>query len=117
AVLSILPEKYKVPAVDGVIKKRAIRPSRLRMILGDPSEAVESSKIMSLLDQIFHIVEIRPYQGAILHPLFDGIASNFLSEDKQTQRYLRLCFEIEDLSAAAGEIQSDFALAVCRKKN
>jgi ubiquinone/menaquinone biosynthesis C-methylase UbiE len=116
SIRSILPSRYRVYALDNSICKKVIRPSRLSMILTDPSEAVESSNIMPLLNKIFDIVEIKPYHGAILHLLFDGIALNFLSQDEQTERYLRLCIEIEDLLTQAGEVQSDFVLVVCKKR-
>ncbi len=114
-ILGILPEKYKINAVDGSVKK-VFRPSKLRMIVADPSEAVESNKILPLLEKHFNIVEIRPYAGAILHLLLDGIAPAFSSDEKNSERYLRLLFEIEDLLTEEKQVQSDFALAVCQKK-
>lgn len=115
-IRSILPGKYRTHIVDGSVNKKIVRPSRLSMIMRDPSEAVESSKIMPLLNRMFEIVEVRPYYGAILHLLFEGIAPNFLSQDEEGQKYLRLCFEIEDIVTETGQVQSDFALIVCKKK-
>ncbi len=85
------------------------------MILGDPSEAVESSKIRPLLHKIFEVVEIREYGGTVLHLLFSGIAHNFLSEDTETRHWLDICFEVEDSLLRKGDIQSDFIIAVCKK--
>ncbi|GAG30272.1 unnamed protein product, partial [marine sediment metagenome] len=115
-IRSILPGKYRTHIVDGSVNKKIVRPSRLSMIMRDPSEAVESSKIMPLLNRMFEIVEVRPYYGAILHLLFEGIAPNFLSQDEEGQKYLWLCFEIEDIVTEMGQVQSDFALIVCKKK-
>ncbi len=86
------------------------------MILSDPSEAVESSKIEMLLHKKFEIVEIKGYGGTILHMLFNGIAHHFLSDDAETQRWLNVCFEIEDVLLASGELQSDYIVAVCKKR-
>lgn len=115
-LLSILPLKYRIKWNSSSIKSEVFRPSRLSMILSDPSEAVESSRIMPLLYDIFNMIEVREYGGTILHLLFNGIAHNFLSEDCETQRFIRLCFEIEDLLLKNKNIQSDFVIAICKKQ-
>jgi ubiquinone/menaquinone biosynthesis C-methylase UbiE len=115
ALLAILPEKYKTHWNSGSVKNRAYRPSRLGMILIDPSEAVESAKIRPLLNEVFNVVEIREYRGAVLHVLFDKIAHNFVVGDEESKRYLKLCFDVEDLLSESGELQSDLIAAVCEK--
>lgn len=115
-ILKLLPRKYKTIRKYREIKKKVYQPSRLSMMLKDPSEAVESSRIMPLLEDIFEIVEIKPYGGTILNLLFDGIADNFLDADTQTKEYLKLCFEMEDLFLSSGDIKSDFAVIICRRK-
>jgi ubiquinone/menaquinone biosynthesis C-methylase UbiE len=114
-LLSVLPAKYRKLVGSG-FKANEIKNSRLRMILRDPSEAIESARILPLLREIFEVVEIKGYGGPLLHLLFDGIARNFLSEDAETRRWLETCFQVEDLLLASGELQSDFVVAVCRKK-
>ena len=114
-LLSVLPAKYKRLFGTASIKVREINTSRLRMILRDPSEAVESAKIRPLLRKTFDVVESKEYGGAVLHLLFNGIAQNFLSGDAETQRWLELCFQVEDMLWASGEVESDFLVAVCRK--
>jgi hypothetical protein len=84
-------------------------------MFGDPSEAVESSKIEILLYKFFKVVEVKAYGGTILHMLFNGIAHNFLSEERETQHWIDICFEVEDLLLSSGEIRSDFMVAVCKK--
>jgi len=116
SIRSILPEKLRTHVVDSSVNKKIIKPSRLSMILKDPSEAIESSKITPLLNQIFEVVEICPYHGAILHLLFDGIAQNFLTEDEETQKYLQLCLEIEDVLTNTESVPSDYVVVICKKK-
>jgi SAM-dependent methyltransferase len=118
-VLAILPRRYRRRWSDGRIKTRACRPSRLSMMFGDPSEAVESARIVPLLERHFEIVERRDYGGTIVHMLFDDIAHNFLDGDGQEKgdealRLIELCFQIEDALLESGDIQSDFALLICR---
>jgi len=86
------------------------------MMLNDPSEAVESSRILPLLNSIFYMEEVREYGGTILHLLFNGIAHNFLKEDDETERILRFCFDAEDMLLKMKEIESDFVIAICKKK-
>jgi len=117
ALLSILPTHKKLEW-DGVSAKTEVySPSRLSMILSDPSEAVESSNIMPLLSETFNVIETKGYGGNVLHLLFNGIAHNFLSDDKNNLHILRCLFEIEDLFLSGEDVQSDFILSVCRKKD
>ena len=116
AMLAILPEKYRVNSWHDGIKRRHIKPSRLSMILKDPSEAVESDRIIPLLESTFDVIELRDYGLTILNLLFDGIAHNFLGHDSQTQRLIELCCDSEDASLVSGDIRSDFAVALCTKK-
>lgn len=115
-LLSIIPLDYRVKWESSCIKSRVYRPGRLSMVLNDPSEAVESSKILPLLEQIFDVVEVRGYGGTILHMLFSNIAHNFLCKSREAERLLKLCFETEDILLERGDIRDDFVIAICKKK-
>lgn len=116
-LLAILPAKYKTFWGSESIKQKVSKPSRLRMILQDPSEAIESSKIKSMIHEIFDVVEVKEYGGTILQLLFNGISHNFLSDDPETQHWLKFCFDVEDQLIASNEIQSDFIVAICKKRS
>jgi len=116
-LLALLPEKYRKHRVDGNTKRKSIRQSRLSMIMKDPSESVESANIMPLLKKMFNIVEFRSYRGGVLHLLFDGIIHHFMSGDKEAEKYLKLCFAVEDLLTETGEINDDFVIVVCSAKD
>ncbi len=116
ALLAIFPTQYKTLWNSRYTKLELIRPGKLSMILKDPSEAIESSRILPLLKNIFNVVEIKGYGGTILHLLLSGIAHHFLSSDAEGQRLLDICFVIEDMSLESGEIQDDFVFAVCKKR-
>jgi SAM-dependent methyltransferase len=113
-VLALLPLRYRTLWNSTSIVSEVIKPSRLSMILSDPSEAVESASIMPLLREIFDVVEIKEYGGNILHLLFTGIAHNFISEDTKTTRILDFCFKTEDVFLSDDKVQSDFVVAICR---
>jgi len=116
AILSILPSRYKIRWNSQRTKEKIHRPSRLHMLLSDPSEAVESSKILPLLYDIFDIVEIKGYGGTILALLLDDIAQNFLSAERENDQVLSICFEIEDLLIKNGEIKDDYIVAIGKKR-
>lgn len=118
-VLAILPHRYRRRWSDGRRKSAVHRPSWLTMTLGDPSEAIESAHIVPLLEKHFDIVERRDYGGTVVHMLFDDIAANFVDSkgvenDDEARQLLQLCFQIEDTLLEMGELESDFALIVCR---
>jgi len=116
SLLRILPEKFKTKWASGEIKKEVFRPSRWRMHYNDPSEAVESSNILSQLAIHFDIVEMKEYGGTVLHLLLYEIAHHFLPGDPEAEKWLALFFEVEDILLHTGELPSDHIVAVCSKK-
>jgi ubiquinone/menaquinone biosynthesis C-methylase UbiE len=116
-LLALLPIDYKREWDNVTIKQKVYKPSILSMILNDPSEAIESSKIILQLNKIFDVIEIKEYGGTILNPLFSRIAHNFISEKDEAKDFLKLCFKVEDLLLAKKDIQSDYVLAICKKKD
>jgi hypothetical protein len=115
ALLDLIPAHLRRQQ-DGSLKGHVHRPSLLSMILDDPSEAIESSKILPALREHFEIIELRPYGGSLLHLALSGIAHNFVTDDPEVGRVLEMCASAEDALLAAGEIESDFIVAVCRPR-
>lgn len=116
ALLALLPERYRRRA-DSTLKAGVHRPSRLKMWLVDPSEAIESGRILPLVRERFEVLDLRPYGGTLLHLLFADIGQHFLDDSPQTRRLLDLCFAAEDALLDCGDIASDFAVAVCRRRD
>ncbi len=116
AVLELLPLEYKLQ-YNNKVKKKVYKPGKISLKLHDPSEAIESDKILLSIKEIFHQCEIKFYGGTILMLLFKNIAHNFIIEKKITKNLLQLCFDIEDFFLQNGEIQSDFVYAIFSKKN
>lgn len=116
-LLAELPPKYRTRWKSGTLKRRVHRPGRLAVRLYDPTEAVESSRIVPLLQEMFDVVEIRGYGGAVLQLLFCDIAHHFLSNDPETGALLERCFAVEDGLLARGAIAHDFAVGICAPKN
>jgi SAM-dependent methyltransferase len=115
SLLRALPARYRIRR-DGKPKPEIFRPSRLSMIVGDPSEAVDSAGILPGVRERFEVVEERRYGGAVLNILLAGIAHNFLGRDAETGSLLEAMFAFEDALMASGEIGSDYVFAVCRPR-
>ncbi len=116
ALLALLPPAYKRLPGGGPPKPPVYRPSVLSMLRADPSEAVESARILPLLPKYFDVLEVRPYGGGVLHLLFSGIAQNFRADDPVARRWVQVCMEVEDLLTASGDVANDFAIIVCRPR-
>ena len=97
--------KWTVPKIVGA-----------EMAVDDPTEAVRSAEIMPLLRERLEVIEYRPYGGTLLMPLLDDIAGNFEPDKPAAAELLHMLFAIEDALIAAGEIESDFAFVVAKKR-
>ncbi len=115
-LLAVLPSRYRQYWGTGKPKPEVFRPSRMRMRLSDPSEAIQSSDIAAGLERHFTILERKPYGGTVLHLLLDGIAQHFLDPDDDTLALLHLCFAVEDMLLVAGDLRSDFEVFICGTK-
>ncbi len=115
-ILNILPKNYREYFGTKSIKKKEYRPGTFSMYLNDPSEAIESEQIFPLLKDYFEIIEKKDYGGTILSLLFHEIAQNFIKRDQKTIELVQLCLNIEDLMLRNNEINSDFAVIVCRNR-
>jgi SAM-dependent methyltransferase len=115
-LLRSFPREYTTLWDSDGPRVRAWRPGRLTMWLSDPSEAVESSEILTLLREHFDVLEERGYGGAILHLLFSGIAHHFINPGPVGERLLELAFRTEDALLRDGEVGHDFMLTVARKR-
>lgn len=95
AILSELPKKYRVRYKTSSIKRSISGPGLLRMLISDPSEAVDSSSILPVLRYNFDILEEKPFGGNIIVPLLKDIAYNF-SDSIESQKTLEYIFKKED---------------------
>lgn len=115
-LLSMLPDKYKKRWKSKSIKNKHYRPSRLSMILSDPSEAVESSNILPVLNNHLELIELKPMGGCILQLAFNDIAHNFINSDEETSKWINTCFDFEDSLLNSNKLESDFVFAVYKKR-
>ena len=109
-----IPERYRIRLGSKRVKRFVTGPGVLRMILSDPSEAVDSSSIMPALRKYYDAVEERPLGGNILSPLLKDIAHHFNTEDRESMALLKEIFELEDRFLESNP--SDFVFGVYRKR-
>ncbi len=88
-------------------------PSVAEVMAVDPSEAVRSAELLSLLGNYFVDVQVRPYGGAILHLLLAHTAQNFVGDEAAP--YLHSVMAAEDELYRSGQLQHNFACAIARR--
>ncbi|MCL5267869.1 MAG: class I SAM-dependent methyltransferase [Bacteroidetes bacterium] len=116
ALLALLPVELRTYRGTTLTKSRVFRPGTLSMLVYDPSEAIESSKIIGALERKFNVLERRDYGGTILQPLLKDISHHFIEMTPEKEEALRLLFRAEDFLLGARLIESDFTFAVAQKK-
>ncbi len=104
-----VPSEYKKRKHTDVVKQQVYFPGYLRMVISDPSEAIESAEIMPLLNKKFMLLEQKNYGGNVLTFILKDIAHHFNKPDATP--ILTQLFEIED-ELMKREQQSDFVFAV-----
>ena len=106
---------YKARISGQRIEKRVITfPSWRDVIAADPSEAVRSEEILTVLQRDFEIIEKKGWGGNVLQFLLAGIAGNFSDDDPHSQTLLRMLINVEDTLIQCGEFESDCAYIVAR---
>ncbi len=115
ALLSLLPDEFRKYRGTSIVKSRVFRPGTWSMLVYDPSEAVESSKIMGALEDKFTILERKDYGGTILQPLLKDISHHFVEMTSEKEEALRFLFTGEDFLLSAKLLSSDFTFAVAQK--
>jgi hypothetical protein len=95
-LLEKLPKKYKLLINNSSIKRKVYKPGILRMLLVDPSEAIDSASIVPSLKNKFKVLEQTDLGWNILHILLKGISHNFLNEDPETKALITNLLEEEE---------------------
>jgi SAM-dependent methyltransferase len=92
-----------------LVEREIVRESPETVIAVDPSEAVDSGRIVAAIKANFPTAEILPTGGAIYHLALNDIFCNFISEDDYT--LLRQILMLDKLLAERGTTQYAVALA------
>lgn len=95
-LLKQIPKRFRVKADGSSVKTRIYRPGILRMLMVDPSEAIDSESILPAVRKHFKVAHERMTGGDISMILFKDIAHNFLGEDDETQNLIAYLLGKED---------------------
>jgi 2-polyprenyl-3-methyl-5-hydroxy-6-metoxy-1,4-benzoquinol methylase len=87
-LLEQLPLKYRMYYDGATVKSKVYKPGYLRMLMVDPSEAIDSEAILPALHKHFKILEEKQLGWNLLHLLLKGIAHNFLNDESQTKEII-----------------------------
>ena len=97
SLLPGIPPALRKRYLTSSTKKKIYAPGLLRMIISDPSEAVESETILPVIHENFEIIEEKKTGGDLLMMVLKDIAHNFTGENNhEAKRVLNELFEKED---------------------
>jgi ubiquinone/menaquinone biosynthesis C-methylase UbiE len=116
-LLKLLPEKYRFDPTTGRNKESIERPSIDQMIATDPSEAVRSEDIMSLIEERFDVIHTVEYGGTLLNLVLDNIIVNFDEKSPEDMALLQLIFYVEKLLVRERVLENNFSLIISKKKS
>lgn len=92
------------------------RPSVESMLKSDPSEAVRSAEVYSLVKQHFEVRYERFYNGTLLHQLHPLLKSELANRGQRDfDSIVKLIHLMEDLLVKGGVLPSDFVFLICQK--
>lgn len=117
AAFQLLPPEYRRSfqiEYFGKIQKVVQLPDPADVIKVDPSEAIRSQDIRSVLNYYFEEYAFNPCGGNILQFALHGIAGNFIEDDPRSMELLNLLFQIEDKLISNQFLKTDFAVGVMR---
>ena len=112
--IRLIPHEFKRRFKTSLYKKHYYGSGLLRMVIADPSEAIDSASIVPTLRKYYDIVEEKSYGGNILVSALKDIAFHFTQPDGKAQEALLRLFAFEDTYLTAHT--SDFIFGIYRVK-
>lgn len=113
-VTALLPEDLRRDLQKGGVKTEIERPTVRHMVRHDPSEAVRSGEIESLVKGHFDVVGEWNWGGTLNHLVFQNIAANFDPENAYHRSIVELVIHHENVLIREGLLPSDFKVFLAR---
>ena len=113
-LLALVPERYRRLGW-GALKTEEGRPTPEAVAAESPFESIRSAEIGPLFEHYFEIVHRGNLGGTIQHLLYNGILSNFKTDDPDAERLVRAIYEVEDVLIGSRILPSDFQLLIGRR--
>ncbi len=117
-ILALLPDRYRRRISDpGEYKRKFLGPGPIEeMNRLDPTEAVRAQEIIPITRRMFHLLELKPFGGTLLHMLLQDIVGNFNPADEADNCILKLICHLEWKLITTGALPSDFAYFVAEPR-
>ena len=118
SILSVLDDNFKINQMPGSglsIKNNYVPNTVEHFLATDPSEAINSEKIMSNFKKYFITESQRSFGGNVNHMLLSGIVDNFENSTNGKQ-ILKLLMLFEELLEEYKVIKPDFTFVIGKKK-
>lgn len=115
-IRAALPERYRLH-VDGskLLPVKPVRPDAARLISIDPSEAVESDKIIDVLNMVFSDIELKYTGGAVYNVILNNMLQNFDISNESDLAIIDLLMIIDDLCASHPDYENHYAVAIAQR--
>ncbi len=108
--IKLIDKKYRLVYRTNVFKNRYYSLGLLRMIISDPSECIDSEKILPSIHKYFNILIERPFGGNILMGALKHISHHFIEVDDDKLENLHRIMMFED--TYLNENKSDYIFGV-----
>lgn len=113
AVAETLPDRL-LTTRSGQVRRGFRAPTVQEVIAVDPTEAVNSTRIVPALREWFELEAVRPYGGGLLELLLAGVAQNFQSPEAAP--HLQAVIRAEDDALRLGRMAHHFACVIARRR-
>jgi SAM-dependent methyltransferase len=112
--LATLPSPLRKDLRTGLTKTAIHRPTVAEIVATDPSEAVRSAEIESVLRSRFEVIGEWNWGGTINHLVFQNIAVNFDPSDESHLSHVERLIQVENAAVREGRLPSDFKVFIAR---
>jgi SAM-dependent methyltransferase len=113
AVAETLPDRL-LTTRSGQVRRGFRAPTVQEVIAVDPTEAVNSTRIVPLMRERFDLQSVRPYGGGLLELLLAGVAQNFMTPGGAL--HLQAVIQAEDDALRLGRMAHHFACIIARRR-
>lgn len=115
-IRTALPERYRrIANSDKLLPAKPASPDRKRLVEKDPSEAVQSEKIIAALFEAFDKVEVRRTGGAVYNVAINNMIHNFDLNDDKDRALMDLMMIIDELCIDHPRYENHYAVALAVK--
>jgi ubiquinone/menaquinone biosynthesis C-methylase UbiE len=111
--IQLIPRKYRKRFKLNFHKNKVSGSGIIRMKIADPSECIESEKILPAIHQHYKTIYEANYGGNILMTAIKDIAHHFITLNSEKEQVLNQLFEFEDLYLE--KHTSDFVFGIYKK--